>query len=101
MDDYKDPSLARIERLRRVVSELDRHALAARGLTSRQIEVASHVAVGMANKDIAVALGISLPTVKEHVGVVLRKLGVENRTELASLLLQEARAAGSPPAGTA
>jgi DNA-binding NarL/FixJ family response regulator len=50
-------------------------------LTDRESEVLGLVAKGMANKQIAVALGISEHTVKFHVSSIYSKLNVTNRTE--------------------
>ena len=50
-------------------------------LTDRESEVLGLVAKGLANKQIAVALGISEHTVKFHVSSVYTKLNVTNRTE--------------------
>jgi DNA-binding NarL/FixJ family response regulator len=47
------------------------------------MEVLSYVTKGMSNKEIALLLGISQQTVKNHVTSVLRKLGVEDRTQAA------------------
>ena len=52
-------------------------------LSSREMEVLSYVTKGMSNKEIALLLGISQQTVKNHVTSVLRKLGVEDRTQAA------------------
>ena len=41
------------------------------------------MAHGLTNKEIAMSLGISYETVKEHVQHVLRKLGVSDRTQAA------------------
>ncbi len=48
-------------------------------LTSREIEILKLVAVGLANKEIAKKLIISLHTVKNHVHNILEKLGLSGR----------------------
>jgi DNA-binding NarL/FixJ family response regulator len=50
-------------------------------LTEREAEVLGLLAKGLANKQIAVALGISEHTVKFHVSSIYTKLNVTNRTE--------------------
>jgi LuxR family maltose regulon positive regulatory protein len=50
-------------------------------LTAREAEVLRLLAAGTTNQAIAEALVVSLDTVKKHVGHVLDKLGVANRTE--------------------
>ena len=50
-------------------------------LTDRESEVLGLVAKGLANKQIAVKLGISEHTVKFHVSSIYTKLNVTNRTE--------------------
>jgi DNA-binding CsgD family transcriptional regulator len=52
------------------------------GLTAREAEVLSHAVGGLANKQIARALGISAWTVNEHMTSVYRKFGVSGREEL-------------------
>jgi DNA-binding NarL/FixJ family response regulator/signal transduction histidine kinase len=52
-------------------------------LTDREREVRSLVELGLPDKKIATALGISVKTVEKHVGAVLRKSGAPNRTALA------------------
>jgi len=54
-------------------------------LTKREREVLTLIAQGRANKRIALELGISEKTVKAHVGHVLAKLGVADRTQAAVL----------------
>ena len=50
-------------------------------LTDRESEVLGLLARGLANKQIALALGISEHTVKFHVSSIYAKLNVTNRTE--------------------
>lgn len=70
-------------------------AAAARiGLSAREGEVGRLVVDGRSNKEIAVALGVSLQTVKAHLKSVFRKAGVTGRTELAMLLSGAGRAVG-------
>lgn len=52
-------------------------------LTDREWDVLEYVEQGMSNKQIALQLSISTTTVRTHVSNVLRKLGLENRTQLA------------------
>lgn len=50
-------------------------------LTERETEVLQLLAQGLANKQIALSLGISEHTVKFHVSSIYSKLGASNRTE--------------------
>jgi len=50
-------------------------------LTERETEVLGLLSKGLANKQIAVSLGISEHTVKFHVSSIYTKLNVTNRTE--------------------
>lgn len=52
-------------------------------LTRRESEVLRYLALGRTNKQIAEDLKISYETVKEHVQHVLRKIGVNDRTQAA------------------
>ena len=52
-------------------------------LTPREREVATLLAQGLADKQIAEQLGLETGTVKVHVKHVLRKFGAENRTKFA------------------
>ena len=77
--------------LLRVAAELD-GSLRARGveqqpwapLTSREFEVASLIAVGRTNREIAAELTITPKTVASHVEHILARLGAERRTEIAA-----------------
>jgi DNA-binding NarL/FixJ family response regulator len=50
-------------------------------LTAREMEVIQLMAQGLANKQIALALGISEHTVKFHLSSLYAKLGISSRTE--------------------
>ena len=58
-------------------------------LTPREREVLTCVCRGMPNKQIARELGLSEKTVKTHVGHILAKLGVTDRTQAALLAVRE------------
>jgi DNA-binding CsgD family transcriptional regulator len=64
-------------------------------LSAREREVARLVADGETNREIAEALRVSPKTVERHLTNVLAKLGLRNRTELASLV-RSAAVRGSP-----
>jgi DNA-binding NarL/FixJ family response regulator len=74
------------EALRRVAGALATPRISADvdvPLTHRESEVLEQLAEGLTNKEIAFALGISYETVKEHVQHILRKIGVNDRTQAA------------------
>lgn len=50
-------------------------------LSEREMQVLECVVEGLSNKEIAALLGISHQTVKNHVTSILRKFGVEDRTQ--------------------
>jgi DNA-binding CsgD family transcriptional regulator len=57
------------------------------GLSDREREVADLVSQGRSNREVAEILLVAPKTVERHVTNVLSKLGLRNRTELASRLL--------------
>lgn len=57
------------------------------GLTRRQAQVLQCIRRGCSNRDIAVELGMSEGTVKNHVKALMRVLKVRNRTQAALLVL--------------
>lgn len=79
-----DPLVTRkvIERVRQREREAD--AAAFRDLTERELEVLALIAEGKTNAEIAEALTLSEKTVRNHVSVILEKLGVSNRIEAAT-----------------
>jgi two-component system, NarL family, response regulator LiaR len=58
-------------------------------LTDRELEVLALVARGMANKLIALELGVAERTVKTHVSNILGKLGLSDRTQAALWAVRE------------
>ncbi|HKN50963.1 MAG TPA: LuxR C-terminal-related transcriptional regulator, partial [Amycolatopsis sp.] len=58
------------------------------GLTRREAEVASHVAQGLTNKQVAALMHISERTAETHVQHILTKLGLANRTQIAAWAAQ-------------
>ncbi|MBG6226535.1 signal transduction histidine kinase/DNA-binding NarL/FixJ family response regulator [Arthrobacter sp. CAN_A2] len=57
-------------------------------LTARELEVRDLLAEGLADKQIATRLAISVKTVEKHVSAMLRKTGTRNRTMLVGLQRQ-------------
>jgi DNA-binding NarL/FixJ family response regulator len=64
-------------------------------LTRREREVLELIALGHSNKRIALELGVAEKTVKTHVGHLLAKLGVADRTQAALFAVQHGLAGGS------
>ncbi len=60
------------------------------GLSERESEIVALVALGRRNAEIAEALFISVETVKTHLSRAFRKLGLTNRTQVASFALRDA-----------
>ena len=58
-------------------------------LTSRQAEILKSVTRGLSNVDIAKQFDISLQMVKEHMTVLLEKLGAANRAEAVAIALRK------------
>jgi len=75
----------------RVVEELTRggRPREADVLTQRELEVLRLIARGRSNKRIALELGVAEKTVKTHVGHLLAKLGLTDRTQAALYAVRE------------
>jgi len=58
-------------------------------LTPREIEILNYIAQGYLNKQIAIELGISEQTIKNHVTSILRKLNANARTEAVVVAIRQ------------
>src|SRR5262249_45703867 len=84
-------------------------ALGSPELTPREAEVLFWISQGKSNHDIGVILGAKTGTICKHVGHILSKLNVENRTSAAVVALERRRTiaettvnkSGQPWAGVA
>lgn len=80
-DSFLDPIIAR-----KLIAELNRpqaHPLSQDPLSEREMQVIQLIAAGMSNQEIADRLVISERTVRNHVGSILSKLHLANRTQAA------------------
>jgi len=58
-------------------------------LTSRETEILNYIAQGYLNKQIAIRLGISEQTIKNHVTSILRKLNANARTDAVVVAIKQ------------
>lgn len=58
------------------------------GLSNREVQVLQHVANGLSNKELAIALAIGEDTVKGHLSKIMDKLGANNRTHAVMIGIQ-------------
>jgi DNA-binding CsgD family transcriptional regulator len=63
-------------------------------LTRRQLEIAELIAQGLTNAQIADQLVVSRGTVGNHIGHMLRRLGVHNRAQIAAWMIRHSTNAG-------
>jgi DNA-binding CsgD family transcriptional regulator len=85
------------ERTLAKLTPVERLGYAFPDLTPRQLEVASWLAQGKSNDDIATILNVGLDTVKAHVKVVHKKVGAESRLAAAVLAHTAPPFAQMPP----
>lgn len=92
-DTYEGESSLHPTIARKLIREINRPAQdlppAAEPLTEREVEVLKLVAHGLSNQAIAEKLTISERTVRTHVGNILKKLHLANRTQAALYALRE------------
>ena len=62
---------------------------ASRPLTLRELEVLKHLVMGKTNAKIGESMGISSHTVKAHVCLILRKMKVTDRVQIAVKAIRE------------
>lgn len=60
-----------------------------RELTEKQLAVLQSITRGLSNRDIAVQLGISVDTVKQHLCAIYQKLDVANRAEAITIAMRK------------
>jgi DNA-binding CsgD family transcriptional regulator len=72
-------------------TSLDPGSLDCLGLTRREAEVSAWLSEGKTNNEIGQILGVHPLTVKKHVEHIFQKLGVENRTAAAGLIINQQR----------
>jgi len=67
----------------RLTAKAEQHTASFERLTERENEILSLVATGLSNNEIAAKLFLSAGTVRNSVSVILDKLGLRDRTQLA------------------
>jgi DNA-binding CsgD family transcriptional regulator len=70
-------------------TSVDPRSLDCLGLTRREAEISAWVSEGKTNAEIGQILGVRPLTVKKHLEHIFEKLGVENRTAAAGLVLSQ------------
>lgn len=79
----KVDALVGVEPTSSSASEPNEDIIRKSGLSEREYEIVTLVAQGYDNKEIAGKVYISEGTVRNHVSVILQKLGLKNRTQIA------------------
>lgn len=76
-----------IDKLPRLMSRPDRHDLSSFGISEKEKEIIEQVAQGLSNREIADKLYLSEGTVRNYISVILEKLELRDRTQLAVFYL--------------
>ena len=72
-----------IDRIPSLISQKDRSVYEQHGITDKEYEIIELVAEGLSNKEIAAKLYLSEGTVRNYISLVLEKLELRDRTQLA------------------
>jgi DNA-binding NarL/FixJ family response regulator len=72
-----------VSRLPEILNSNKEKKLADFGLSEKEAEIIAHVAKGLSNKEIASAMYLSEGTVRNYISIVLEKLNLRDRTQLA------------------
>jgi DNA-binding NarL/FixJ family response regulator len=86
-DDVIAPALLRTDRRHDLDRDHDRD-LRHGPLTARQLEIATLIARGLTNEQIADELVLTRGTVGNHIGHILRRLGAKNRAQVAAWMVR-------------
>ena len=80
-DSYIQPELIPLLNSTMLHKDIDKEKIDS--LTNREIEVLKAISAGLLNKEIAINLGISERTVKNHISNIFKKIDVADRTQAA------------------
>jgi two-component system response regulator NreC len=58
-------------------------------LTPRELEILRYIARGLAQKEVARTMHVSVPTVRTHTANLMKKLGIHDRVELTRFAIRE------------
>ena len=78
---YVQPELVPVLNSKMINRNIDKEKI--NSLTKREIEVLIAISAGLLNKEIAINLGISERTVKNHISNIFKKIDVADRTQAA------------------
>ena len=71
-----------------LMTDDDGHATPKQNLTRREKSIATSVARGLTNKEIAAEMAISVRTVENHISHILEKTRFSNRVEIARYVIE-------------
>ena len=80
-DSYIQPELIPLLNSTMIHKDIDKEKIDS--LTKREVEVLKSISAGLLNKEIAINLGISERTVKNHISNIFKKIDVADRTQAA------------------